>query len=92
MSDCFKVTESYDWHDDVMEITRAIVRGTDEARLVNIADHFKVDLSEIRKWVEEKKMEYDSFDELCPHCGRILRGYEGLKECFCKFCGGKILR
>lgn len=44
------------------------------------------------KPIEEKKMKYDSFDELCPHCGRILRGYKGLKECFCKFCGGKILR
>ena len=55
MIDSFDVTESYQWHDDIMEITRAIVRGTDEARLVSIADHFKADLIEIREWIEEKK-------------------------------------
>jgi len=55
MIDSFKIAEIYQWHDDLMEITRAIVRGTDEARLVNIADHFEVDLSEIREWIEEKK-------------------------------------
>ena len=54
-SDVFNVTESYQWHDDIMEITRAIVRGTDEARLVKISEHFEVDLSEIREWIEEKK-------------------------------------
>lgn len=50
------------------------------------------EVEEVPPHIEEKKMKYDSFDELCPYCGRILRGYEGLKECFCKFCGGKILR
>lgn len=39
-----------------------------------------------------KHMKHDSFDELCPHCGMILRQYEGLKICYCKFCGGKIER
>ena len=35
---------------------------------------------------------YHAGNELCPHCGHILRGYEGLRECYCKFCGGKIKR
>lgn len=29
---------------------------------------------------------------ICPHCGRGLRHYEGLRICYCKFCGGKIER
>lgn len=39
-----------------------------------------------------KKMKHDVSDDLCPHCGMILRGYEGLKTCYCKFCGGEIER
>lgn len=32
-------------------------------------------------------------EELCPHCNRRLDiYYTGLKECYCKHCGGKIRR
>ena len=30
--------------------------------------------------------------EVCPSCGMVLNGYEGIKEGFCKFCGTKIKR
>lgn len=53
--DSFRVEEAYKWRDDVMEITRRIVHETDEARLNNIAEHFKVDLSEIREFLEMKR-------------------------------------
>ena len=53
--DSFRVEEAYDWRDDIMEITRRIVHETDEARLNNIAEHFKVDLSEIREFLEMKR-------------------------------------
>lgn len=53
--DSFRVEESYNWRDDVMEITRRIVHDTDEARLSNIAEHFKVDLSEIREFIEMRR-------------------------------------
>lgn len=39
-----------------------------------------------------KKMVFRDGDERCPHCGAILRNYEGLAKCYCKFCGGVILR
>lgn len=53
--DSFRVEEVYNWRDDVMEITRRIIRETDEARLNNIAEHFEVDLSEIREFLEMKR-------------------------------------
>lgn len=54
--DSFRVEEAYAWQDDIMEISRRIVHETDEARLSNIADHFKVDLSEIREFIEMKRL------------------------------------
>lgn len=53
--DSFRVEEAYNWRDDIMEITRRIVHETDEARLNNIAEHFEVDLSEIREFLEMKR-------------------------------------
>lgn len=55
--DSFRVEEAYNWRDDVMEITRRIVHKTDEARLSNIANHFEVDLSEIRAFLEMKQQQ-----------------------------------
>lgn len=55
--DSFRVEEAYNWRDDVMEITRRIVHETDEARLSNIANHFEVDLSEIREFLEMKQQQ-----------------------------------
>ena len=51
------IQEAYSWHNDIMEITRRIVHETDEARLSNIADHFEVDLSEIREFINKKQRE-----------------------------------
>ena len=53
--DSFRVEEAYSWRDDIMGITRRIVHGTDEARLNNIAEHFEVDLSEIREFLKMKQ-------------------------------------
>ena len=54
MKNSFYVEESYRWHSDVMDITSRIVHDTDEARLSNIAEHFEVDLSEIRDFIKTK--------------------------------------
>lgn len=54
--DSFRVEEAYNWRDDIMGITRRIVHETDEARLNNIAEHFEVDLSEIREFIEMKRL------------------------------------
>lgn len=54
-ADSFRVEEAYNWRDDIMEITHRIVYETDEARLNNIAEHFEVDLSEIREFLEMKR-------------------------------------
>ena len=53
--DVFRVEEAYSWRDDIMEITRRIVHEADEARLSNIAEHFEVDLSEIREYINMKQ-------------------------------------
>ena len=55
--DSFRVEETYSWRNDVMGITRRIVYETDEARLSNIANHFEVDLSEIRAFLEMKQQQ-----------------------------------
>lgn len=54
-ADSFRVEEAYNWRDDIMEITHRIIYETDEARLNNIAEHFEVDLSEIREFLEMKR-------------------------------------
>ena len=51
----FQMEETYNWRDDIMEITLRIVHETDEARLPSIANHFEVDLSEIRAFLEMKQ-------------------------------------
>lgn len=28
----------------------------------------------------------------CPTCEKMLLGYEGLKDCYCKFCGQHVQR
>lgn len=33
-----------------------------------------------------------SFNLHCPSCNKVLNDYEGLKECFCKYCGQRIWR
>ena len=53
--DSYRVEEAYNWRGDIMEIGRRIVYETDKARLNNIADHFEVDLSEIREFLEMKR-------------------------------------
>ena len=53
--DVFRVQEAYSWRDDIMEITRQIVHEADEARLSNIVEHFEVDLSEIREYINMKQ-------------------------------------
>ena len=46
----------------------------------------------ILAYTEQKVIVKDG-EELCPHCNRRLDiYYAGLKECYCKYCGGKIRR
>lgn len=50
-------------------------------------------MDELSRRFSEKRMALTTDGEdKCPHCGRRLRGYEGLRQCWCKFCGGKIRR
>lgn len=49
------VEEECSWHADLMEIARRVVDSTEEERLKNVAEHFEVDLSEIREYLENKK-------------------------------------
>ena len=41
---------------------------------------------------EIKQMIFNDGSELCPRCKCKLLNYAGLKECYCKFCGQRIVR
>ena len=47
---------------------------------------------DILKHFVAKKMLHSQGEEFCPHCEKLLRYYEGLRVCYCKYCGGKIER
>lgn len=88
--DSYRVEEAYSWHDDIMEITRRIVYGLDEARMSNIAEHFEVDLSEIREFFEMKlrqKMKpltnYDRLTRKSPEEMAEWLGDMIYPECLC---------
>ena len=53
-------------------------------------------VTECRKAVEQqtpKKVNlYIDNDMTCPECGKRLRGYEGIKFPYCKFCGQALER
>ena len=55
LADKTYVQERYSWDDDTLEITMQLIHETDENRLASIAKHFKVDLSEIRDYLNKKK-------------------------------------
>ena len=51
-----KMQETYKWcDDDVLEIQQKLVQEIEEKRMQVIADHFQVDLSEFREFLEAKK-------------------------------------
>ena len=39
-----------------------------------------------------QKMKFQITGEWCPRCTRRLIGYDGLRDCYCKFCGQRIDR
>ena len=41
---------------------------------------------------EAKQIIFNDGSELCPRCKCELLNYAGLKECYCKFCGQRIVR
>ena len=53
-------------------------------------------VTECRKAVEQqtpKKVNlYIDNDMTCPECGKRLRGYEGIRFSYCKFCGQALER
>lgn len=53
-------------------------------------------VTECRKAVEQqtpKKVNlYIENDMTCPECGKRLRGYDGIKNPYCKFCGQALER
>ena len=57
----FYVEESYSWDNDIMKIANRIIEETDKARLSNVAEHFEVDLSEIREFLDMKSRKRKGF-------------------------------
>lgn len=37
-----------------------------------------------------RPMIFKDESRFCPRCNKMLRAYEGLKECYCKFCGQRM--
>ena len=48
------VGESYSWNGDTFDIACYVVRQVDDARAKEITNHFKCDMSDFRKWLEER--------------------------------------
>lgn len=52
----------------------------------------KHELKRLIPLVRPKPMEIVDGYDYCPTCARLLRLYEGLTDCYCKFCGQHIKR
>ena len=50
-----KMQETYKWNDDVLEIQQKLVQEIEKKRMEIIVDHFQIDLSEFREFIEAKK-------------------------------------
>ena len=46
----------------------------------------------IEKQIPKQVKLYIGQDMQCPVCNKRLRGYEGMKICYCKFCGQALER
>jgi len=61
--------------------------------LEHIAAETGCTLKECVKKQESKAVKlYIGTDMVCPACGKRLRGYEGVRNPYCKFCGQKLER
>ena len=49
--------EMYSWRDDVMRIARQVQREFDGYRETEIINHFEIDLSELREFINKKQLE-----------------------------------
>lgn len=54
------------------------------------ADYIKLAINALEKQVLKKVNLYIGNDAVCPSCNKRLRGYEGMKIAYCKFCGQLI--
>lgn len=64
-----------------------------ETGLYNVSeDAIEVFLGALEKQIPQQVKLYIGQDMQCPECNKRLRGYEGMKICYCKCCGKALER
>lgn len=59
----------------------------------NEADEAKrMAIKALEKQIPQSVKLYIGQDMRCPECNKRLRAYEGMKKCYCKFCGQALER
>lgn len=56
------------------------------------AEALDVAIKAIEKQIPKQVKLYIGQDMQCPECNNRLRAYEGMKICYCKFCGQALER
>ena len=52
----------------------------------------QVAIKALEKQIAKQVKLYIGQDMQCPECNKRLRAYEGMKICYCKFCGQALER
>lgn len=80
-----------------MEIQRAIEIierkssiPNDDETFEEICEAYDLAVEALEKQIPKKVNLYVGNDAVCPSCNKRLRGYEGMKIAYCKFCGQLI--
>lgn len=55
-------------------------------------DAFGMAIKALEKQIPKQVKLYIGQDMQCPECNKRLRAYEGMKICYCKFCGQALER
>ena len=81
---------------------------TEQVAIKRLQDHFEVHddgrptpfldeavsmaINALEKQIAKKVNLYIGNDMSCPTCGHRLRGYEGIRNPYCKYCGQQLER
>lgn len=100
-----ELIDEFFYADDVMEALDVAIKALEKQIKIKMLGKsyiipkngvWEVNGVDIHKAIEKqipKRVElYIGQDMQCPVCNKRLRGYEGMKICYCKFCGQALER
>ena len=71
----------WEWQNDIMHEFHAIVEEVDNKRNVQICDHFKIDLSELREFIDRKRKPQTNADRIRQMTNDELADFIGTADC-----------